>query len=148
MFSVTYNTKLYNTNSRYKVGMIAHFLFKFLKKSEICGITWPHTLLILKYQKTSSLMQMLQFATTTNFHFKKWIISMYVSSVCKDSVLIILYQHRDNSSVLLLHQVTDDFIIEELHRLPLKHIERKWPLFSFSNLGNHSIMIWNNPFEW
>lgn len=57
---------------------------------------------------------------------------------CKDGVLI-LYQHRDDSSVLLLHQVTDDFIVEELHRLPLKHSERKLPLFSFSNLGYYSI---------
>jgi len=39
-----------------------------------------------------------------------------------------LYQHRDDSSVLLLHQVTDNFIVEELHRLPLKHGGKNRPL--------------------
>lgn len=122
MFSVTYNTELYSTNSRYKVGMIAHFLFKFLKKSEICGITWPHTLLILKYQKTHvllckcfSLQQPRTFILRSELY-----LFMYLQYV-----LIILYQHRDDSSVLLLHQVTDDFIVEELHWLPLKHSKRK-----------------------
>lgn len=111
--------------------MIAHFLFKLFKKSEIRGITRPHTLLILKYQKTQKVPE-------------NYIYLQYVSSVCKNRVLIIPYQHRDDSSVLLFHQITDDFIVEELHRLPLKHRERKRPLFYYSSSAYHSIMM----FEW
>lgn len=42
-----------------------------------------------------------------------------------ESVLSPPHQDGDDAFELLLHQVTDDLVVEILHRLPLKNTQRR-----------------------
>lgn len=88
---------------RDKMRVVAQRVFQFFQKGNIAGLTGSQALFIL---------QLLAW----------FYLSLSVTALCSALITTHLaHQNGNDAFVLLLYQVTDDFVVKVIHRLPLRH---------------------------